>query len=484
MKTKCDLILQKRIFRPNCLLSQQLFENVMLMINDRTIARYAMLEQMRSHFSTCQAHVDAIDKFAETYQPRDATYWYTKDSFVHRIINKVLRQGNLEQCFLLRLYISDLSEHLFQLKCQQRRNCTEINRNTILYRGLRQSQEHLQTLQRLIGQVILTKGFMSTTHDKRTALFYAAPSHPQSPQSQPLLLEISVDMTAPDIIAAEIGHLSEFPDEKEVLFDIGVRFKVESLKYDPCHSIWCCRMTAMSSDFQVAALPQHISSYKSDIDLNTYTNEEAGLERMMSGDRRRKFFPTPNNEEEDSLWRNSVSIHWIADSINDRGRIIHQKALINWYRNLDVVQFHSQCKQGWELLQSDVSGNLSDTRDAASYLNNLGLTCQRLNATDDAIALLKRSLEIRNQIGSSAHFRVQSLRNLGLAYTDKGDYDDALTSLKQAMIIGQESLPTSQWSTSMTLRNFVYFYHKKGDYEKAIEYYCQALKVFEKTCKS
>lgn len=484
MKTKCDLIVQKRIFRPNFHLSEQLCKQIMLIINNRSIARCAMLEQMRNYFSTCQTHVDAVDEFAKTYQPTDATRWYTKDSFVHRIINKVLRQGNLEQCYLLRLYISDLSEHLFQLKSQQLRNFTETNRYTILYRGLRQSQEHLQVLQTLVGQVILAKGFTSTTHDKQTALFYAAHLNPQSRDSQPLLVEISVDMAAPDIIAAEIGYLSQFPDEKEVLFDIGVRFKVESLECDPLHSVWYCRMTAVSNELQIASLPQHTSSYKNCLGLSIYTNEEAELERIMSDNRRRKFFPAPSNEEEDYLWKNSASIHWIADSINDQTRIFHQKAVINWYRDLNVVQFHRQCKQSWELLKSDVHGSLSNTPDAASYLNNLGLTCQRLNATDDAIALLKEALEIRNQIGSSAYFRIQSLRNLGMAYTDKGDYEEALASLKQALIIGQESLPNSHWNTAITLRNFVYFYHTKGDYRKAIEYYCQSLEAFEKMCKS
>ena len=479
MKTKSDLIVEKRIFRPIFCISEQLTQNIRLIINDRTVARFAMLERIRRYFSLFQTHLIAIDHFAETYQSKHAINWYTKDSFLHRVINKVLREGNLEFYTSLRFFISDLSEQLYQLKCDQQRNGIQTKENTILYRGLRQSVAQLEALRSFVGQVILTKSFMSTSTDKHIALFYAAPSHPQSPQSQSLLIEISVDMTAPDIIAADISRFSEFPDEKEVLFDIGMKFRVDSLAYDSLRPIWCCRLVAMPNESPITTLSQSISSNNSYADLNFYSEEEAKLERMTSRERRRKFFPAPYDQNEDSLWRNSPSVSWIAISTVERARIAQQRALINWHKSLDVMQFHSECKKAWKLMESDDSHDFSGSQDTASFLNNLGFTCQRLKMTDTAIKLLRKSSEIRERIGSPAHFRAQSLRNLGLAHVDKGNYEDALIALEQALVIGQQSVTTSQWSTSMTLSNFVYFYHAKGDYRQAIEYYFRALETLK-----
>ena len=479
METKSDLIIQKRIFRPNFFISEQFTQNIRLIINDRTVARCGMLEQIRRYFSLYQTHLTTINIFAGTYESKHAVHWYTKDSFLHRVTNKVLRTGNLEFYGLLRFYIADLSEQLYHLKCHQQRNVTQTKENTILYRGLRQSEAHLKILRSFIGQIIMTRNFMSTTKDKSTALFYAAPSHPQSSESQSLFIEISVDMTAPDIIAADIAHLSEFPDEKEVLFDIGVKFRVKSLEYDKLHSMWHCQLVAVSSESQIIPLAQHVSSHDNYMDLNSYSEDEADLERIMSRDRRRRFFPAPDNKEDELLWSKSASVPWIAITSRERARIALQRTSINWHLSLDMVRFHSECKQAWELFKSEPGNTLIDSHDTASFLNNLGFTYLGLKMTDDAIKLLKRASKIRNRIGASAHFRAQSLRNLAVAYTDKGEYDHALSSLNQALLIGQQSMATSQWSTSMTHSNFAYFYHAKGDHRQAIEYYFRALETFE-----
>ncbi len=457
----------------------------MFTISDCSVAQSAMLDRCRSYFSLYNSHLNYINKFARTYHARQAAHWYTKDCFIHRMINKVLRAGNIEQSSLLRFYVADLSNQLYQLKCQQEKDMIKTEENTILYRGLRQSEEHLKILESLVGQVILTKDFMSTSRDKRIALCYAAVSHPQSLQSQALLIEISVDMTAPGIIAADIAHLSKFTDEQEVLFDIGAQFRVkslyyDSLNYDSSNLIWHCKLEAVSSKSKIISLFQHISSDKSSVDLSTYSKEEAKLERIMRRERREKFRRIDNNSENDSLWSNSPSISWIASSSTDRARILQQKALMNWQRSSNLHEFHSECKNSWELFKQGTSGIPSDNHDTACFLNNFGHTCQQVHDTNYAIDLLKRAFEMRDRLKTSEHFRAQSLRNLGLAYTDQGNYENALTLLNQALTIGLQARPSSQWSTSMTLRNFVYVYHTQGDYQRAIEYSFKAIETFQK----
>jgi len=258
-------------------------------------------------------------------------------------------------------------------------------------------------------------------------------------------------MTAPDIIAADIAHLSNFPEEQEVLFDIGGQFRVESLIYDSLNLIWRCRLVAISSKSPVIQLSQHISSDESCVDIGTYNEEDAKLERIMRRERREKFNLINNNHEINSLWHKVPSVSWIANNSSDRARILQQKALIHWQRNSNLHQFPSEC---------------------------IEYTCQQLNDTEYAIDLLKKSFQIRDQLGTSEHFGAQTLRNLGLAYTDLGDYDNALASLNQTLVIGLQPRPTTQWSTSVTFRNFGYWYHVRGDYIQATKYLSNALETF------
>jgi tetratricopeptide (TPR) repeat protein len=287
-------------------------------------------------------------------------------------------------------------------------------------------------------------------------------------------------MTAPDIIAVDIAHLSNFPEEREVLFDIGVQFRVQSLQYDSSNSIWHCRLEAISNESQVIYLSRPISSHENCVDLSAYSKEETKLERMMREERRRNFNSIYNDEESDLLWRNSPSVPWIANSPSDRARILQQKALIHWQRNGDLHRFRSDCEHAWKLFKQGINDIESiGNHDTACFLNNFGYTCQQLNDTTYAIHLLKQSFEIRNRLGASAHFRAQSLRNLGLAYINQGDYKNALASLNQALIIGQQAPPTAQWSTSITLRNFGYFFHARRDYLRATEYFIKTLETFQ-----
>jgi hypothetical protein len=478
METQEDLILPKRILRPNLLYYKQLVENVIFTINNCTTAQSAMLDECRQYFSSNRTHLTSISKFAKTYHSVQAARWYTKDSFVHRIMNKVLRTENIEHFYLLRFYIADLSEQLYQLKCQQQKNVAETEKNTVLFRGLRQSQADLEILQSLVGQVILTKDFMSTSRSKQIALCFSGVAHSQSPQSQPLLIEINVDMTAPDIVAADITHLSNFPDEEEILFDIGTQLRIESLKYDSSNLIWHCRLVAMSNESQVIQLCQQLSSDRSCIDFSTYSEEEAKLERVMRRERRRNFNSIRKDQESELLWCTSPSVSWIANSPSDRARILQQKALIHWHRGGDLRQFRSEGKHILKVFKQGNNGTVIENSDTACFLNNFGYACQQLEDTAYAIDLFKQSSEIRNRLEASEHFRAQSLRNLGLAYIDQGDYENALVSLNQALIIGQQARPTTQWSTSMTLRNFGYFYNARGDYLQAIEYLSKALETF------
>jgi hypothetical protein len=481
MESQQDLIIDKRLLRPNFLYFRQLIENVTSTICDWTVAKPDMLDLCRQYFSMHKNHIISINKFAKKYQSWHAAHWYTKDSFIHRIVNKVLRTGNIEYCFLLRFYISDLSKQLYQLKCQQQKVAAKTEKNTILYRGLTLSEAHLKTLQNLVGQIILTKGFISTTRNKEIALWYAGASHPQSPESQSLLIEINVDMTAPDIIAADIAHLSNFPVEQEVLFDMSTRFLVESFEYDSLNGVWHCRFVAMSNGSQVIQLFQELSSDESCINLNSYSEVEAKLERRMRRERRQKFISTHNNQENDFLWFNLLPVPCMAISSSDPAHITQQKALIHWHQNADVHQLHSESKRAMELLKQENDGMVIENNDTACFLHNFGYICLQLEDTDYAIDLLKQASDMRIRLGTSERFCAQSLRNLGLAYIDKGDYENALASLNHALIIGQQGPPTAQCCTAMTLRNFGYFYYVRSDYSQAVEYLSKALETFQQS---
>ncbi|CAF4656250.1 unnamed protein product, partial [Rotaria magnacalcarata] len=50
-----------------------------------------MLELCRTHYSRNQLELKHIKEFELTYTASDAIEWYTRDSFVHKIVNRAVR---------------------------------------------------------------------------------------------------------------------------------------------------------------------------------------------------------------------------------------------------------------------------------------------------------------------------------------------------------------------------------------------------------
>jgi len=74
-----------------------------------------MIEEFRRIYSDNEATLAEIDIFAQTYHSNSAIQWYTRDSFLFRLINKVLRSSDVEMMFKLRYFLTDLYIQLDEL---------------------------------------------------------------------------------------------------------------------------------------------------------------------------------------------------------------------------------------------------------------------------------------------------------------------------------------------------------------------------------
>jgi hypothetical protein len=455
---------------------QTLFQCAIYSINGTTTAKYEMLDHCQNYFVDNAAHLNVIQAFGRDYQPTMAAHWYTKDSFVHRIVNKALRLGNIEECCSLRFYIADLSMHLYQLKQQQLKTNIFETGITVLYRGLRQSDAQLEIVRNRVGHVIAAKDFMSTSRNREIALLFCSASHPQSSHSQAVLLELYVDMKSPVVIAADISHLSSFPEECEVLFDIGTRFHVDALTYLSSDAMWSCQLTAVTDESQFFKVQREINLPPSEIDVcpSTYSKYEAKLERIMRRERRDKFKIHRNYRKHDFLWRNIPPVAWVASSSRDLARIMMHRALVGWHRTQDVHQYYIECRRAWQLFKEEGNNTFFELKDESNILNTLGCTILRLGNVERAIKLLERALRMRERLGSSKYIIALTLRNLGLAYAFVDRPQDAFACFTKAIAIEKQVSSNYQWSTSMTLRSFGLFFHMQGNYNQAIEYLSKA----------
>jgi len=82
-----------------------------------------------------------VGEFEKDYRSDKALWWYTRDSFLYRMLNKALRVQNIDLLFLLRFVIGDIYQQLKQVM----------------------SIDELNTLRQSIDNLISINSFFSTS---------------------------------------------------------------------------------------------------------------------------------------------------------------------------------------------------------------------------------------------------------------------------------------------------------------------------------
>lgn len=142
----------------------------------------------------------------------------SRSFFFDRFINKALRTEDIDVLYQFRFYILDLSEQLeikfLELKEKQKEPLK-------LYRGLKLSSDEVTNFQNSIGNLISTNGYLSTSSEFTVAFGFATKS-PKREGFSRALFEYVVDLqNVTKIVIADIRQYSAFPEEAEVLVDIG-----------------------------------------------------------------------------------------------------------------------------------------------------------------------------------------------------------------------------------------------------------------------
>jgi hypothetical protein len=199
----------------------QLFKEVIHHMPHTNQAKNDMIIQCKKDYIGNDTELVKIEEFQNKYTANDAIKWYTDDTFIYRIINKILRTENIDAFFAYRFFINDLCKQISKNHKQFKKN-HKLKQLTV-YRGMKLLSEELQTMRDNIGNLFSMNGFMSCSRTYDIALDFA--KKPTTRSCQSVLFKIDVNMNQADkIIFADISQLSKFKNENEILFDIGEYF--------------------------------------------------------------------------------------------------------------------------------------------------------------------------------------------------------------------------------------------------------------------
>ncbi|CAF1409872.1 unnamed protein product [Adineta steineri] len=229
-------------------LAFQLFTDIMLRLHQTEFSRQEMIEMCRLKYEKSENDLAKINEFERSYRHSDAIEWYTKNSFLYRLLHQALRTEDIDTIFKLRYYIYDLHNQLAQLHTSYLHSLPSDQPILTLYRGQRMKIIELSRLQQNVDKLISMNNFLSTTNNVTAAIFFAGDGClNDSDEEISVIYQITTDTGVPHSIPfAKIQYKSIFQDEDEILFSMASVFRIDDV--EQYGALWVVELTLINKE--------------------------------------------------------------------------------------------------------------------------------------------------------------------------------------------------------------------------------------------
>ena len=432
----------------------QLLIDRLLKMKFTSMAKEEFVDFCQNHknYKDVEIHPRHVQEFLKEYSPNTALRCYTKNTFVHLMLNAALRQQDVDAIYRMRFIIRDLEQ---QLKERQSSFLKPV------YRGQLMSKKELNRLKQSTNKLISFNSFLSTTRNYETARIFAG--NVSNSEQVSVIFKINADHGLGDIRPfADISGLSAHGQEEEILFMFGSIFRVDSDQgeEDGTIKLTLCR----DHDLDVKPIFDHLQyeSSQCELDLLAYGNV---LHDMSKFDKAKSYYDKCLNglPPDDDLWKAYCYylLGLIATEKDDN------KSALNWFEKSRHIRI---CR-----LQP------SDPR-IADTLNAIARVYYNEENYDMALQLYKEALTIfQNAFGNDHLTSAMCYTNLGLVYTVQQNYSDALKYHEKAYQIRHNHLPNDHFRFGTSYNNIGEVHLHSGDFTLAWEYFEWALQVYRKS---
>ncbi|CAF1198901.1 unnamed protein product, partial [Rotaria sordida] len=271
-----------------------------------------------------------------------------------------------------------------------------------------------------------------------------------------VIIEIHVDTTKLTTALVDIAEYSDYPEEQEVLFDLGASFTIDNVTYDEKDKIWLVKLSSVSEEVLTNDI-QTLLKGCTETEMNLLLGEL--LLRMGYYSKCRKYLESLFNLYGNGHEYMAKIYELISWSYTDEKE--YDQAILNYEKAFDRYSSSNR----WE----DASKVASDI--AACYYGkedkNAAKTC-KCNHHDDKIA--------------------QIYENIGLTYRDDGNYVQTIVYFQESEKLRRKYVTFWKERKAYTQclikiieqhLNIGEIYMKTKDYKWACEHYDKTYEICE-----
>jgi len=409
-----------------------------------------LIERCYNEYEDNYNQLTIVQEFEREYLPQNALWWYTRQSFVHEMLNKALRTQDIELLFLFRFLIHDIYEQLKRCQCHSRIR---------VYRGQTMSKKELETLQRSIHQMISINSFFSTSVDcEKAKSFLNVPSISNDLHLVLFVIEAYpyVNTTKP---FADISSYSAY-NEGEVLFMVGCVFRLIDIRQDG--RTWMIYMRLCDDDeHDMQDLFQHMKK--------EYTggDKEVGL----------KSFGTVLYKMGKYDLAKMV-YHRLLNELS-----LDDPMLSSVYRSLGMIaedngEYNTSLEWYQKSLQSQMRINPSNHVDIGGIYCCIGVVYKKKGDYDKAMDCYFKAIELFHKAHDDNHPDMASFyNNIAIIYNIQKQYSEALTFYERMLSIETDHLPADHPDLGMSYNNIGLVHYSAANYNLAMDYLKQSLEI-------
>ena len=456
-----------------------------------------LIQLCKKEYENNQKELVFVGEFEKDYRSDKALWWYTRDTFLYKMLNKALRVQNIDLLFLFRFVIGDIYQQLKQYQ-QQSPIC--------VYRGQVISTDELNTLRQSIDNLISINSFFSTSTNRQKALSFLNRSKTTSDLCRVLFIIDADPRLVKSKPFADISSLSAYSNESEVLFMIGCIFRLIKIEETKNEEIVMIHMELCGDDeHDLKELFDHMKKElgggSQEVNLHSFGQV---LRQMGKYDLAEKIYHRllaelpPNDPSLSGLYYDlglvtfekaayDSSLEWFQKSL-----VIHEKKGSSNYRNIgnlyncigDVYWCKRELERALENYNKAIelfrNANDEDHPNMADFYNNIAVVYYDQKKYTEALDFYKKSLAIRKQHLPSNHPDIAgSHNNIGNVYYDLNKYDRAMEHYQQSLQIGLKSLPGDHPDIARSYECIGLIHEKKREWKEALELFEKALNIYQ-----
>jgi tetratricopeptide (TPR) repeat protein len=441
----------------------QILKEILLTIDFKEEHIKKFITYCRQQLAGNTAELKIVGKLEREYHQRTPIWWYTHPCFLYSMLNRALRNRNVDIIIKLGFFIRDLHNQIVQLHAEQYSGHHKSKSFTV-YRGQCLSQTDFDQLRKQKGGLLSFNHFLSTCKDRQSAYRFTCPSV-QNTDKIGVLFVMKIDPSISSTPFANVPNGDHFhKEEGEILFAMHSVFRIEQITQTQENGrLWQVNMSlTRDCDPQLQVLMEGIGAETCPQKPGWY---RLGLLLIKIGqfDAAQEVFHILLDETTDALEK--------ADIYNQLGMIESTQG-----KYTEAIRSYEKCIK---INQKTLPSNHPSL--ATSY-NNIGEVYRNMEEYAKALSYYQKALEIDQKSLPPNHPSVAASYNkVGSMYKKINEYPKALSCYEKALEIFQKCLPPNHPELGMSYKNIGIIYYNMTEYTKALSYYEKALIILQKS---